>query len=95
MPGFNGVTSIRAYGDTTRFMRQIFALVDANNQPFITVWFTNRWLSVHVDIAAALITFASAVFVVTRQDISPSLAGFVLTYAATFSDKMLWIVRLW
>lgn len=32
-----GVATIRAYGDASRFMTQIFSLLDANNRPFFNL----------------------------------------------------------
>lgn len=32
-----GVATIRAYGDASRFMTQIFGLLDANNRPFFNL----------------------------------------------------------
>lgn len=32
-----GVATIRAYGDASRFMKHIFHLLDENNRPFFTL----------------------------------------------------------
>ncbi|KAM0790888.1 hypothetical protein ACM66B_004727 [Microbotryomycetes sp. NB124-2] len=91
----NGVTTIRAYGDAARFTKQIFELVDINNRPFFALWQGNRWLSVRVDAAGAMVAFAAAVFVLVAHVTDPALAGFVVSFAITFTDRMLWVVRLY
>ncbi|KAK4050877.1 Transporter of the ATP-binding cassette (ABC) [Microbotryomycetes sp. JL201] len=91
----NGVTTIRAYGDAARFTKQIFNLVDINNRPFFALWQGNRWLSVRVDVAGAMVAFAAAVFVLVAHVTDPALAGFVISFAITFTDRMLWVVRLY
>ncbi|KAK4047206.1 Transporter of the ATP-binding cassette (ABC) [Microbotryomycetes sp. JL221] len=91
----NGVTTIRAYGDSARFTKDIFKLVDTNNRPFFALWQGNRWLSVRVDVAGAMVAFAAAVFVLIAKVNDPALAGFVVSFAITFTDRMLWVVRLY
>lgn len=59
----NGVSTIRAYGDSTRFAKTLFHLLDRNNRPFFSLWQGNRWLSIRVDIAGAMVTLAATLFV--------------------------------
>ncbi|SNX85131.1 probable YBT1 - Vacuolar, ABC protein transporting bile acids [Melanopsichium pennsylvanicum] len=91
----NGCVVIRAYGDAGRFTRHCLRLVDKANRAFFFLWCENRWLSVRVDIAGASVAFLSAVFLLLRTDIKASLAGFVLAYAITFVESVLWIVRMY
>ncbi|TKY89993.1 hypothetical protein EX895_001291 [Sporisorium graminicola] len=91
----NGCVVIRAYGDAGRFTRHCLRLVDKANRAFFFLWYENRWLSVRVDIAGASVAFLSAVFLLLRTDIQASLAGFVLAYAITFVESVLWIVRMY
>ncbi|KIS68280.1 putative bile acid-exporting ATPase [Mycosarcoma maydis] len=91
----NGCVTIRAYGDAGRFTRHCLRLVDKANRAFFFLWYENRWLSVRVDIAGASVAFLSAVFLLLRTDIKASLAGFVLAYAITFVESVLWIVRMY
>ncbi|GAC93288.1 ATP-binding cassette transporter [Pseudozyma hubeiensis SY62] len=91
----NGCVVIRAYGDAGRFTRHCLRLVDKANRAFFFLWYENRWLSVRVDIAGASVAFLSAVFLLLRTDIKASLAGFVLAYAITFVESVLWIVRMY
>lgn len=89
-----GVSTIRAYGDASRFMRHIFHLLDENNRPFFTLWLANRWLSVRVDVFGAFAVLSAALFVIFATSMDAALAGFVLSFALTFSERMLWVVRL-
>ncbi|BGP12105.1 Transporter of the ATP-binding cassette (ABC) [Rhodosporidiobolus nylandii] len=90
-----GVSTIRAYGDASRFMQDIFHLLDENNRPFFTLWLGNRWLSVRVDTAGAFVALLSALFIIFSPSISPSLAGFIMSFALAFNDRIIWVVRLW
>ncbi|OLL23812.1 ATP-dependent bile acid permease [Neolecta irregularis DAH-3] len=91
-----GVSTIRAYGDSRRFIKDNLSKIDANNRPFIYLWACNRWLSIRVDIAGAFVCFFSAMFVLLNSDrLDAGLAGLSLTYAITFTDHVLWVVRLY
>lgn len=92
----SGVATIRAYGDERRFVRDNLQKIDKHNRPFFYLWACNRWLGFRVDIAGALVSFFAGVFVVTSIGrIDAGLAGLSLTYAITFTDNVLWVVRLY
>ncbi|GAA5950453.1 hypothetical protein JCM3765_004553 [Sporobolomyces pararoseus] len=90
----SGVSTIRAYGDGQRFMEQIFSLLDTNNRPFFVLWGVNRWLSVRVDVYGALVALLSALFIIFAPRMDPSLAGFIMSFALAFQERILWLVRL-
>lgn len=80
----NGVSTIRAYGDSTRFAKTLFALLDRNNRPFFSLWQGNRWLSVRVDIAGSMVTLAASLFVLASNNMDAALAGFIVSFAIAF-----------
>ncbi|KAL8276389.1 hypothetical protein RQP46_011187 [Phenoliferia psychrophenolica] len=89
----NGVATIRAFGDGARFTRQLLAMINTNNRPFFALWQANRWLSVRVDVAGAFVSLAAAIFILSTGNMDAALAGFVMTFAISFNDHMLWVVR--
>ena len=92
----SGVTTIRAYGDERRFIRDNQSRVNKHNRPFIFLWATNRWLALRVDFAGALVSFFSALFIILKVgSIDAGAAGLALTYAVTFNEYILWVVRLY
>ncbi|KIX09516.1 uncharacterized protein Z518_00596 [Rhinocladiella mackenziei CBS 650.93] len=92
----SGVVTIRAYGDESRFIQESHTRVNTHNRPFIYLWATNRWLAFRIDIAGALVSFFSAVFVVLNAGrIDSGAAGLALSYAITFTQNVLWLVRLY
>lgn len=88
----SGVASIRAYGDAARFTKEIFSLLNINNRPFFLLWQTNRWLSVRVDIAGGFVSFSAACFVLYQKEMDAALAGFILSFAIAFNERILWFV---
>ncbi|GAA6043182.1 hypothetical protein JCM8097_008715 [Rhodosporidiobolus ruineniae] len=92
-----GVSTIRAYGDASRFMQDLFGMLDENNRPFFTLWLGNRWLSVRVDTAGALVALLAALFIILAPAnvMDAALAGFIMSFALAFNDRIIWVVRLW
>ncbi|KAJ2352746.1 hypothetical protein GGF43_003672, partial [Coemansia sp. RSA 2618] len=89
-----GVTSIRAFGAAQWYVREAIARISAHNRPFYGVWSSNRWLQIRVDVCSAFVSFACAVFVLRgAHTMDAGLAGFALSYALTFSYRMMWVIR--
>ncbi|KAK2748935.1 hypothetical protein FQN57_007218 [Myotisia sp. PD_48] len=92
----NGVVTIRAYGDGARFILDNHTLINTYNRPYIYLWAANRWLSARVDVTGALVSFFSAMFVLLQTGkIDAGAAGLSMTYAITFAENILWLVRLY
>ncbi|KAJ5146344.1 uncharacterized protein N7515_000908 [Penicillium bovifimosum] len=92
----NGIVTIRAYGDAPRFMVDNHRRINAYNRPHIYLWASNRWLALRVDWTGALVSFFSATFVLLNVGtIDAGAAGLSLTYAVTFTENVLWLVRLY
>ena len=92
----SGIVTIRAYGDESRFISENHHRVNTHNRPFIYLWATNRWLAVRADLAGSLVAFSAGVFVVRRSGtIDSGAAGLSLSYAITFTEIVLWLVRLY
>ena len=91
-----GIVTIRAYGHENRFFQEALARLDNHSRAFLYLWATNAWLAFRVDVTSALISFLAGAFVVTSAGkISPGTAGLSLTYAITFTEHVLWLVRLY
>jgi ABC-type multidrug transport system fused ATPase/permease subunit len=92
----SGVVTIRAYGDESRFITDNHIRVNTHNRPFIYLWATNRWLAVRADLAGALVAFSAGVLVLSGSGfIDSGAAGLSLSYAITFTEIVLWLVRLY
>lgn len=92
----SGITTIRAYGDERRFIRDNMLRVNTHNRPFIYLWAANRWLSFRVDVVGDLVAFFAGAFVVMSiGSIDAGSAGLSLSYALSFTENVLWLVRLY
>lgn len=92
----SGMTTIRAYGDERRFIRENLNRVNTHSRPFIYLWAANRWLALRVDVVGALVSFFTGVFVILSVGrVDAGAAGLAMTYAVTFTENVLWFVRLY
>ncbi|KAI8052837.1 P-loop containing nucleoside triphosphate hydrolase protein [Syncephalis plumigaleata] len=89
-----GVTTIRAFGATNRFLNDCFTKVDTMNRPSYLLCATNRWMAYRSDVLSAIITTLCCVFLLLNHDVlDAGFMGFILTYALMFSEASVWIIR--
>ncbi len=91
----SGIITIRAYRDEKRFIYDNQHRVDMYNRPFLYLWAANRWLALRIDVTGAFVAFFASVFVITDKKIDAGAAGLSLSYAITFTESVLWLVRLY
>ncbi|KAJ2847340.1 Transporter of the ATP-binding cassette (ABC) [Coemansia brasiliensis] len=92
----SGVSTIRAYGQESRFKKVNYGKIDDNTRPFIYMWGANRWLSIRVDLAGAFVSFMAGLLALTATGrMDAGLAGMSLSYALNFTEHILWVVRFY
>lgn len=92
----SGMTTIRAYGDERRFIRDNLTKVNTQSRPFIYLWACNRWLAFRADMLGNLVSFSAGVFIIlSLGKIDAGAAGISLSYAMNFTENVLWLVRLY
>ncbi|KAJ3075135.1 hypothetical protein HDU98_009089 [Podochytrium sp. JEL0797] len=91
-----GVTTIRAFRQTNRFLLQNSFKIDTNHRFFYTLWAANRWLCIRTDMISATVVLCSGLTVVFgHSHISKGWAGIILLYSGKFSDALVWIMRMY
>ncbi|KAJ1667542.1 hypothetical protein EV178_001271 [Coemansia sp. RSA 1646] len=89
-----GVESIRAFGAQSQYTLEAMGRVDAHNRPYYLMWAANRWLCTRIEFLGCIVSFSTTVLMLANLDrIDAGLAGFVLMYAISFSDYVLWFIR--
>ncbi|KAJ3274555.1 hypothetical protein HDU76_010700, partial [Blyttiomyces sp. JEL0837] len=88
----NGVTTIRAYGQTQRFMNLNYDKINTYRRTFYLLWASNRWLNFRADLVSATVIFIVGAALV-GSNISAGFAGIILLYSSQFSESLLWAVR--
>ncbi|KAF7343129.1 ATP-dependent bile acid permease [Mycena venus] len=88
-----GVTILRAFGASSKFLRDMLRHVDTNCNPSFWTWGVNRWLSIRMTSLSSTITAIMALLAVLNKDISAPLAGFALAFSNTITYDLLLLVR--
>jgi ATP-binding cassette subfamily C (CFTR/MRP) protein 1 len=92
-----GVTSIRAYGQQLRFIRDMEDRVDFNQKAYYPSVSSNRWLAVRLEFIGALIVFGSAALGVGAlyldRSTSSAVIGLMLVYSLSVTQTLNWMVR--
>jgi len=92
--GLSGTASIRAYGLQDRFIKSIREAIDEMNSAYYLTFSNQRWLSTRLDMIGNLLVFTTGVLVVTsRFNVSPSIAGLVLSYVLALVQMLQFTVR--
>ncbi|KAH9902793.1 P-loop containing nucleoside triphosphate hydrolase protein [Cubamyces lactineus] len=90
----SGLATIRAYGETDRFLAENRKRVDIENRAYWLTVTNQRWLGIRLDLMGILLTFVVAMLTVgTRFTISPSQTGVVLSYIISVQQAFGWLVR--
>ncbi|KAF3767203.1 hypothetical protein M406DRAFT_61188 [Cryphonectria parasitica EP155] len=91
-----GYVSIRGYGREAMFTKKHGTLVDGLNQPTLLLQASQQWLLVRVDMLSSIVIFVVGVFIIwSARSIDAGAAGLILTYAATFTEHMQWLVQIY
>ncbi|KAJ7113275.1 multidrug resistance-associated ABC transporter [Mycena crocata] len=88
-----GVSILRAFGASSKFLRDMLRHVDTNCNPSYWTWGINRWLSIRLTSLASIITAMMALLAVLSKDISAPLAGFALAFTNTITYNLILVVR--
>ncbi|KIJ61804.1 hypothetical protein HYDPIDRAFT_183028 [Hydnomerulius pinastri MD-312] len=88
-----GAPILRAFGASSKFLRDMIRCVDTNANPTYWQWGVNRWLSARYDLLSAAIVGITGFIAVMTPSISAALAGFALSFAASMTFMLLFLVR--
>ncbi|OTF75909.1 hypothetical protein BLA29_010920, partial [Euroglyphus maynei] len=93
----SGVSTIRAYGCSKRFIQESNQRVDTNQRCYFPSVIANRWLAIRLEFCGNLITFFAAAFSVLSRDSfqsQPGFAGLIMTYAMSITQTLNWLIRM-
>ncbi|KAF5389660.1 hypothetical protein D9757_004116 [Collybiopsis confluens] len=88
-----GATIIRAFGASSKFLRDMLCCIDTNANPYYWMWGVNRWLSIRFNLLSSAVVGVIACIAVMNPLISASLAGFSIAFANTITNDLLFLVR--
>ncbi|RAL16060.1 ATP-binding cassette transporter YOR1 [Aspergillus homomorphus CBS 101889] len=89
-----GSATIQAYQAEEHFKISIHKAIDEMNGAYFLTFANQRWLGVRLDMIGTLLTLVTSLLVVTsRLDVSPSIAGLVLSYVVSITQSLGFTVR--
>ncbi|PYI28928.1 putative ABC multidrug transporter [Aspergillus indologenus CBS 114.80] len=89
-----GSACIQAYKAEEHFKRSIHNAIDDMNGAYFLTFANQRWLGVRLDMVGTLLILVTSLLVVTsRLDVSPSIAGLVLSYVVSITQTLGFTVR--
>ncbi|KAG2142476.1 multidrug resistance-associated ABC transporter [Suillus clintonianus] len=88
-----GAPILRAFGASSKFLRDMLRCVDTNTNPNYWQWAVNRWLSARFDLLSAATVGVTGLIAVSTPTISAALAGFALSFAGGMTWTLLFLVR--
>ena len=90
----SGLATIRAYGETDRFLDENKKRVDVENRAYWLTVTNQRWLGIRLDLMGILLTLAVSLLTVgTRYPILPSQTGLVFLYIISVQQVFGWSVH--
>ncbi|GJJ09853.1 hypothetical protein Clacol_004077 [Clathrus columnatus] len=90
----SGMATIRAYGESERFLKENEVKIDIENRAYWLTVANQRWLGIRLDFLGILLTFTVAILTVAaRFTISPSQTGVTLSYILTVQQAFGFAVR--
>ncbi|PVF97426.1 ABC protein [Serendipita vermifera] len=83
----SGLATIRAYGETDRFIKDDQYFIDLENRALFLTITNQRWLSIRLDGMGAFMVFAVAIMcAVGINGVSPSQIGLILSYTTMLTQ---------
>ncbi|KAF9479792.1 multidrug resistance-associated ABC transporter [Pholiota conissans] len=89
----SGVITLRAFGASAQFLKDMLRAVDTNTNPFYWMWGVNRWLNVRFNMLSAFLVGVTGFVCLVSPNVSASLTGFALTFVMTINQDLLGMVR--
>ncbi|KAL5494990.1 hypothetical protein ACEPAI_452 [Sanghuangporus weigelae] len=90
----SGLATIRAYGETGRFLAENECRIDIENRAYWLTVVNQHWLALRLNCLGGLLTFIVAILTVaTRFTISPAQTGVALSYIVLVQQSFAWMVR--
>lgn len=90
----SGLATIRAYGETDRFLAENEKRINIENRAYYLTVVNQYWLGIRLNCLGTLLTFVVAILTIaTRFSISPSQTGVALSYIVLVQQSFAWMVR--
>ncbi|ODM88995.1 Multidrug resistance-associated protein 1, partial [Orchesella cincta] len=91
----SGATTIRAFRQQERFVKEMEQKVDHNMRSYYCSVSSNRWMQIRLETLGHGVVFFAALFAVLgRETLSPGLVGLSVSYALQITAALMVLVRM-
>ncbi|KAE8151514.1 P-loop containing nucleoside triphosphate hydrolase protein [Aspergillus avenaceus] len=88
-----GLSTIRAFGRTEYYVQQMHAKIDQHAKTSWHLYLLHRWLAFRINVLGTLFSLATALFVVSSNSMTGSLAGFALVFTNHLGHALVTLSR--
>ncbi|KAH7104982.1 multidrug resistance-associated ABC transporter [Auriculariales sp. MPI-PUGE-AT-0066] len=88
-----GVSVIRAFGASSRFLQDMLQSVHTLNHPYYWLSSINRWLATRFNMVSSVVVGIAGAIILLNPSIDASLAGFALAFATSLTNDVMGLVR--
>ena len=90
----SGISTLRAYRVTDRFLRENYKRMDDEDASYYITIVNQRWLGVRLDFLGAILILVVALLTTAgAKSIAPGQVGVALTYVVTTAQAFSWMTR--
>ena len=90
-----GSSTIRAFGDQDRFIKESSDRVNLNNTTYFAGLASNRWLGIRLELIGNFTIFIAALFAIFyRNSTSSAVVGLAISYSLQVTSSLNWLVRM-
>eukprot|EP01133_Synstelium_polycarpum_P004376 gene4376-5119_t len=85
----NGVATLRAFNQQSRYIQENYRRVDNNNKIFLTLQAANQWLGLRLDILGNIVILLAIIFISRARDtIDVAYVGLSISYALSITSTL-------
>ncbi|KAG0179987.1 hypothetical protein DFQ28_002186 [Apophysomyces sp. BC1034] len=89
-----GITTIRAFGATSRFMKTMLRHIDMNAKPYYYIWIVDRWISIRFSSMGASVCLLTGIIILFNLDsLDAATAGFCLSFVLVYTQQMFTTIK--
>ncbi|EGG23167.1 ABC transporter C family protein [Cavenderia fasciculata] len=90
---FNGLQSVRGFGQQARFTSEMSSRIDLNQRLFYHSFSVNRWLGVRLEALSTAMVLLSSIFSMLSASSNPGAAGLAVSSAIGLTGVLNWTIR--
>lgn len=81
-----GITVIRAFGDSGRFLKEMVGLIDDHSRPKFMMQLAQEWVTVRYNMLSSLMVFITISVILTSGSTDAATVGFVMAFVLNIHE---------